>query len=36
MGLGQALRATLAPLADRVRVAFIYGSLARGEETADS
>jgi predicted nucleotidyltransferase len=36
MGLGQALRATLAPLADRVRLAFIYGSLARGEETAGS
>jgi len=36
MGLGEALRAALAPLADRVRVAFIYGSLARGEETAGS
>jgi predicted nucleotidyltransferase len=36
MGLGSALRAALAPLADRVRVAFIYGSLARGDETAGS
>jgi predicted nucleotidyltransferase len=36
IGLGDALRAALAPLADRVRVAFIYGSLARGEETAGS
>jgi predicted nucleotidyltransferase len=36
MGLGDALRAALAALADRVRVAFIYGSLARSEETAGS
>jgi predicted nucleotidyltransferase len=36
MGLGNALRAALAPLAGRVRVAFIYGSFARGEETAGS
>lgn len=36
MGLGDALRAALTPLADRVRVAFIYGSLARGDETAGS
>ncbi len=36
IGLGDALRAALTPLADRVRVAFIYGSLARGDETAGS
>jgi len=36
MGLGHALRAALTPLANRVRVAFIYGSLARGEERAGS
>jgi predicted nucleotidyltransferase len=35
-GLGDALRHALAPLADRVQVAFVYGSWARGEETADS
>jgi predicted nucleotidyltransferase len=35
-GLGEALRAALASLADRVRVAFIYGSFARGEEKAGS
>ncbi len=36
MGLGETLRAALAPLAGRVRVAFIYGSFARGEEAAGS
>ena len=36
VGLGDALRAALAALTDRVRVAFIYGSFARGEETAES
>ncbi len=36
MGLGEALRTALAPLANRVQVAFIYGSLARGKETAGS
>ncbi len=30
------LRSALAPLADRISVAFIYGSMARGEETAES
>lgn len=30
-GVGDVLRAALAPLAERIRVAFIYGSLARGE-----
>lgn len=36
MGLGDALRRALVPLADRVYFAFIYGSFARGEETAES
>jgi predicted nucleotidyltransferase len=36
MGLGDALRSALAPLGDNVRLAFIYGSCARGEETAES
>jgi uncharacterized protein len=35
-GLGDALRAALAPLADQVPVAFIYGSYAGGRETAES
>lgn len=30
-GVGDVLRAALAPLAERIRVAFIYGSLARAE-----
>jgi predicted nucleotidyltransferase len=36
VALGDALRSALTPLADRVRLAFIYGSSARGEETAGS
>lgn len=36
MGLGDALRQALAPLADRVHLALVYGSWARGEEVADS
>lgn len=36
VALGGALRAAVAPLADRVRVAFVYGSYASGRETADS
>lgn len=36
LGLGRALREALAPLSDRVRVAFIYGSFACGEETEES
>jgi predicted nucleotidyltransferase len=36
VGLGDALRAALAPVADRIRVAAIYGSLARGEDTLES
>lgn len=35
-GVGDALRAHVANLGDRVSVAFIYGSVARGEETAAS
>lgn len=35
-GLADILRAALAPLADRIDTAFIYGSLAKGEDTAKS
>lgn len=31
-GVADALRVTLAPLAERIRAAFIYGSIARGTE----
>ncbi|MDA8108504.1 MAG: nucleotidyltransferase domain-containing protein [Betaproteobacteria bacterium] len=31
-GVGDAVRAALAPLADRIRVAFVYGSIAKGTE----
>jgi predicted nucleotidyltransferase len=31
-GIGDTLRAALMPLADEIEVAFIYGSIARGEE----
>jgi len=36
VGLGDAVRTALEPVAERVRVAFIYGSFARGEETPES
>lgn len=36
VGVGDALRAALAPLRDRVRAAFIYGSFAAGAETSAS
>lgn len=36
VALGDALRVALAPVADQVRVAFIYGSYASGQETAGS
>jgi predicted nucleotidyltransferase len=36
IGLGDAVRTALAPLADRVSVAFLFGSFARAEETAGS
>lgn len=35
-GLGDALRAALAPLSDRIRAAFVYGSVAKREETPAS
>jgi predicted nucleotidyltransferase len=35
-GVGDILRELLAPFTDRIRVAFIYGSVARGEDTARS
>ena len=36
MGLADPLRAVLAPLASRIRVAFIYGSVAKRRDTASS
>jgi len=36
MGVFQLLEAALAPLAGRIALAFVYGSLARGEESAAS
>ncbi len=36
VALGDALRAAVGPLGGEVRLAFVYGSLARGEETARS
>ncbi|MGH2372818.1 MAG: nucleotidyltransferase domain-containing protein [Candidatus Methylomirabilaceae bacterium] len=36
VGLGDALRTALAQVKDRVRVAFVYGSYAKGQETAGS
>jgi len=36
VALGDVLRDALAPLADRVKLAFIFGSLAQGKETAQS
>lgn len=35
-GLADVLRAALAPLAGQVRAAFVYGSIAKGEDTATS
>ena len=35
-GLGDVLRAALAPLAPRLRAAFVYGSVARGDENRAS
>jgi len=35
-GVADHLRAALAPLAKRIRAAFIYGSIARGTDTASS
>ena len=36
VGVGAVLQAALAPLSDRIHVAFIYGSFARSEEYRDS
>lgn len=36
LGLGDRLRALLAGMRDKVKIAFIYGSVARGEETPSS
>jgi predicted nucleotidyltransferase len=36
VALGDALREALAPLSDKVKLAFIYGSLAQGKETSQS
>ena len=36
VGAGAAVRAALAPLGDRINVAFIYGSIAHSEEGRDS
>lgn len=36
IGVGDVLRSALVPLAERIQFAFIYGSLARGEETRGS
>ncbi|MBI3948812.1 MAG: helix-turn-helix domain-containing protein [Armatimonadetes bacterium] len=35
-GVADVLRAALAPLSARIRVAFVYGSMARGEERSGS
>jgi predicted nucleotidyltransferase len=35
-GVGDVLRSALAPLADRINAAFVYGSVARGDEKAES
>lgn len=35
-GIGGTVRDSLAPLAARIKLAFIYGSVARGEERAES
>jgi predicted nucleotidyltransferase len=35
-GLADVLRATLAPVSDGIRAAFVYGSIAKGEDTAAS
>jgi len=36
VGVADVLREALAPLAPRIRVAFVYGSIARGDERAGS
>jgi len=36
VGIVDVLRETLAPLADKIHIAFVYGSIARGDERAGS
>jgi predicted nucleotidyltransferase len=36
MGLAEPLRQALAPLAPRIRAAFVYGSVAKRQDTASS
>ena len=36
IGIGDVLRAALVPLADRIRVAFLFGSLVRGGQRSSS
>jgi predicted nucleotidyltransferase len=36
LGLGDPLRHALAPLAERIKLAFVYGSIAKGTDTAKS
>jgi predicted nucleotidyltransferase len=36
MGLTEPLRAALAPCSDRIKAAFVYGSVAKGTDTTDS
>jgi len=36
VGVGDVLRASLSPFADQIKVAFIYGSFARGDERRSS
>jgi predicted nucleotidyltransferase len=36
MGLAEPLRAALGPLAERIRAAFVYGSVAKRQDTASS
>lgn len=36
VGLAGPLRESLAPCADRIKAAFVYGSVAKGSDTADS
>ncbi len=36
VGLGDVIRLALQPLASKIQVAFVYGSIAKGEETATS
>jgi predicted nucleotidyltransferase len=35
-GLAEVLRIALGPMSERIRAAFVYGSIARGEDTASS